>query len=421
MDIIRSKEIFLLTRETLKLLDSRLMKHGSRVAYILYKMLMVRGRYAEFEMAEYAMLATLHDIGAYTTSDLSKPLSFETRDTFPHSIYGYLFMKHLSPFEDRARILLNHHISFMELAEMGEKDYIDITTYLALAECVDIYRETLGDSFKLHSFRAFEGKKFSKEALDVMDEAEDRYYVFDRLNADDHDWELSDLMDNIMFTNEEKKRYLEMIMFCLGFRSPMKVRDTATCISLCTQLAEVMNLDSHTQEQLYYGALLHDIGMLAIPKDVIESDRKLTDEEFELMRSHVTVIGKMLESRIDKGTLDIALRHHERFNGSGYPGGLKGSQMSVAERILQIADTVTGMINDRPYRPGMPNEKVRELLTADMADRMYDPEIMKAFFARFDEILSVARKQGKDSLLPNIRVDAKYEKLKKAMELMHKK
>ncbi len=421
MDFISSKNIFLLTRDTLKLMDNRLMKHGSRVAYILYKMLQTWGGCEEFEMAEFAMLATLHDIGAYQTSDLLRPLSYETRDTLPHSIYGYLFLKHLSPFEDRAKILLNHHVTFMELAEKGEKEFMTVTAFLSLAECVDVYREALGDRFSVTSFRPFEGKRFSKQALDILDATLAREPVVDMLETDGHEQELSKLMDNLMFTNEEKKRYMEMIMFCLDFRSRMKVKDTATCISLCDQLSEEMHLDQRTREMLYYGALIHDIGMLAIPKDIIESDRKLTDIEMERMRQHIPIIRRILDSRLDPVVADIAARHHERTNGTGYPDGLEGKDMTVPEKILQLADAVTGMINDRPHRKGMPKEKVRSILESEAQERSFDPEIIKVFFDHFDQIVDTALTQGQESLKPNAAVAARYEKLEKAMAKMKAK
>ena len=100
MDFISSKNIFLLTRDTLKLIDKRLMKHGSRTGYIFYKMLQQRGGYEKFEMAELVMLATLHDIGAYKTDDISNIGYFEAKNFMPHSIYGYLFLKYLYMFFD---------------------------------------------------------------------------------------------------------------------------------------------------------------------------------------------------------------------------------------------------------------------------------------------------------------------------------
>ncbi len=421
MDFIKSKNIFLLTRDTLKLLDKRLMKHGSRVAYILYKMLETKGGYEKFEMAEYAMLATLHDIGAYRTDNLSMPLAFETRNTLPHSIYGYLFLKYLSPFEDRAKILLNHHLSFMELAEKGETQYLTVTTYLSLAECVDVYREALGDRFRVSSFRPFEGKRFSKESLDILDRTIAQQKIFEKIESEEYEQELSHLVDTLMFTNEEKKRYMETIMYCLDFRSHMKVQDTAVCISICSQLAELMGLDQKTQEMLYYGALIHDIGMLSIPKEVIESNRRLTDEEMEMMREHIPIIRDILESRLDPVVTEIAARHHERCNGKGYPEGLDGNQMNTPQKILQLADAVTGMINDRPHRAGMPANTVREILMKESGDRNFDPEVLRVFFDNFDQILDVAKQQGKDSLNPNSLVEARYAKLEQALKKMKKK
>ncbi|MCR4690663.1 MAG: HD domain-containing protein [Lachnospiraceae bacterium] len=421
MDFIRSKNIFLLTRDTLKMMDNRLMKHGSRVAYILYRMMETAGGYEDFEMAEYVMLATLHDIGAYRTADLSKPLTFETKDTLPHSIYGYLFLKYLSPFEDRAKILLNHHVTFMELAEKGEKEHMEITTFLSLAECVDVYREALGEKFNVSSFRPFEGKRFSRQALDVLDKTMRNCRLFDELDSEIHEQKLNALMDSIMFTNEEKKRYMEMIMYCLDFRSHMKVFDTAVCISICSQLAGYMGLDAHTQEMLYYGALIHDIGMLSIPREIIESNRKLTDEEFNLVRGHVHLTRSILESRMEPDVMEIASRHHERYNGSGYPEGLQGKDMTEAQMILQLADSVTGMINDRPFRKGLSNDLVKDILKEDMRDKCYDPRIMKQFMAHFDQIITQAKQQGEDSLATNSLVRSRYKKLELAMNRIKKK
>ncbi|MCR5282637.1 MAG: HD domain-containing protein [Lachnospiraceae bacterium] len=421
MDFIKSKNIFLLTRDTLKLLDKRLMKHGSRVAYILYKMLETKGGYEKFEMAEYAMLATLHDIGAYRTDNLAVPLAFETRNTLPHSIYGYLFLKHLSPFEDRAKILLNHHLSFMELAEKGDVQYMTVTTYLSLAECVDVYREALGDRFQVSSFRPFEGKRFSKESLDILDKAIKQEKIFEKIESEEYEQELSSLVDTLMFTNEEKKQYMETIMYCLDFRSQMKVMDTAVCISICSQLAELMGLDQKTQEMLYYGALIHDIGMLSIPKEIIESNRRLSDDEMQMMREHVPIVREILESRLDSEVTEIAARHHERCNGTGYPDGLDGNQMNTPQKILQLADAVTGMINDRPHRAGMPFDTVREILMKESGDRNFDPEVLRVFFDNFDQILDVAKQQGRDSLNANSLVEARYAKLEHALEKMKKK
>ena len=139
------------------------------------------------------------------------------------------------------------------------------------------------------------------------------------------------------------------------------------------------------------------------------------------MRGRVELEQKILEDRLDPGSTQIALRHHERCNGSGYPLGLTGGEMNIPQKILQLADAVTGMINDRPHRPGMPPEKVRQILEKEQAEKAYDPEVMKAFFSQFDLILLQAMTQGKESLRTNASVISRYQKLEKMMQEQKKK
>ncbi|MDE5865605.1 MAG: HD domain-containing protein [Lachnospiraceae bacterium] len=111
MEYIKSKDIFILMRDTLKLIHPRLMDHGSKVAYMVYKMLEEKGGYEEFELADIVMLVTLHDIGAYKTEAgvLNDMLRYESRDSRAHTIYGYLFFKYLSPLEELSRVIMYHH------------------------------------------------------------------------------------------------------------------------------------------------------------------------------------------------------------------------------------------------------------------------------------------------------------------------
>ncbi len=111
MEYISSKNIVLLICDTLKLLNRTLIEHGERTAYIVYKMLEAEGSYELFEIADYAFLAMIHDMGAYKTEKMEDLILFETKNYMPHSIYGYLFLKYLSPLEKEPKILLYHHIN----------------------------------------------------------------------------------------------------------------------------------------------------------------------------------------------------------------------------------------------------------------------------------------------------------------------
>ena len=112
IEYITSKNLFSLICDTLRLLDESLVKHGVRVSYIMSKMLECKGGYEKYEIADFMLLAVLHDIGAYKTDDVRKQLSFEAKNPLPHSIYGYLFLKYLSPLEEQSKMILYHQKTF---------------------------------------------------------------------------------------------------------------------------------------------------------------------------------------------------------------------------------------------------------------------------------------------------------------------
>jgi putative nucleotidyltransferase with HDIG domain len=122
-------------------------------------------------------------------------------------------------------------------------------------------------------------------------------------------------------------------------------------------IAQAAGLDSKSVSELEYAALLHDLGKIALPGDLLRKPGKLNEEEWEAIRGHPGV-GAAMVRRIPplRKHADTVNRHHERLNGSGYPDGLHESDLSTAARILAIADSFDAMTSSRPYRAGLSRE-----------------------------------------------------------------
>jgi HD-GYP domain-containing protein (c-di-GMP phosphodiesterase class II) len=384
------------------------MKHGSRTGYIFYKILQQRGGYEKFEMAELVMLATLHDIGAYKTDNTDDIVHFETKDFMPHSIYGYLFLKYLSPMDEKSKILLYHHIDYINIKDIAYT-YKREAAFLKLAEKIDIYREALGDKYDFSLFEKHKGTQYSEEALELFQKADEQYDLFQQLETEAFEQELDELMDYILFTNEEKRRYMEMLMYCLGLCSPNKVVDSVTSICICEELAKRLYLDEKEIEKLYYGALLHDIGMLAMPREMIEAKRALTPEEIKLMRTHVEISENILKNRLEEDVLEIATAHHERLNGSGYPKGLKEAQMNLLQEILQVADTVTGLINVRAYKQVASRDDVLAVLRKEVNERHFSKQVVETMILFYDDIMEKVKIESGQILLLHKKLERQYE------------
>ena len=397
MEYISSKNIFLLLRDTLKLHDRRPMDHGSRAGYLFCKMLECKGGYEQYEIADFLMLATLHDIGAYKTDRMGDRLNYEFKEPMPHSTYGFLFLKNITPLEGMSRMVLYHRVPCTKIP--GEDfQYAKETEILSLAEAAEVYHLALGEGFDHKMFRRQEGTFYSKEALDLLDLAVARFDVFSHLADESYQKELDDILEYMIFTNEDKKKFIQTIMMCIGFRSEIALMDAVSCVCVSKQLARKLNLAPENEEKLYYASLIHDIGMLSIPAKIIEAPRKLTQEETALTRTHVSREEKILLNRMDSEIVAIATAHHERLDGSGYPKGLTASSLSREQCILQVADVVTALTSERAYRKKLTKEEIIKTLKQDVKDGKLHRQVTECYIDSYDEITQIVEKETKEVL-----------------------
>lgn len=418
MEYIKSKDIYLMMRDLLKLVHPRPVEHGERVAYIVYKILAEQNKYEEFELADIVMTVTLHDIGAYKTEQgaLNDTLRFETKDTMAHSIYGYLFFKFLSPVPDLAKIIMYHHTDYEQLQKI-DYEFKDIAACVNLAEKIDVYTSSMGSQFDVTMFQKQAGSKISPTALERFYECDVKYDILGKIRSGEYKKELDDIIDFMLFSNEDKKKFLEMLMYCMGFMSESTVVDTITTICICEELAECLSLAAEEKETLYYGALIHDIGMFAIPRDIIDAPRKLEPEEIKLLRTHVEIAGEVLSERMSNEVVSIALAHHERGDGSGYPLRMKDFQMNQQQRILQIADMVSAMANKRSYRDPLPKDKIVNILNEEVEKNRMKKQIVHMLVLNYETIMEHVQRESAEIMKMYQTLNLQYDQVSKKFKI----
>lgn len=249
MEYIKSRDIFLLVRDTLKMISPRIMKHGSRVAYMVYIMLREEGNYEEFELADMVMTATLHDIGAYKTEKerINDMLRYEYKDYMAHSIYGYLFFKYLSPVPELARAIMYHHMDYEKLQEINY-EHKDLAAYINIAEKIDHYRTALGDKFEISMLQKYAGTRISEEGLYLFFQCEEKYGIFEKIRSGEYLKELDAIIEYMIFNNEDKKKFLEMLMYCQGFFRSGMVIETAMAVCVSDEIAREMMLPENKRK-----------------------------------------------------------------------------------------------------------------------------------------------------------------------------
>jgi putative nucleotidyltransferase with HDIG domain len=160
---------------------------------------------------------------------------------------------------------------------------------------------------------------------------------------------------------------------------------TQRLIRMTEKLAQRLGVRTEDLDFILRGALLHDIGKIGVPDSILRKPGPLTEEEWDKMRLHSQIAYEML-SRVDylRPALDIPYCHHEKWDGTGYPRGLKGEEIPLAARIFAVVDVYDALSNDRHYRQAWGREQILEHI-AFLSGSHFDPWIVEVFMEMVKE------------------------------------
>lgn len=204
------------------------------------------------------------------------------------------------------------------------------------------------------------------------------------------------LFDGLQDSNEELqiayRATLEGWVRALDLRDKETEGHTKRVTALTEELARKMGVDEASLVHIERGALLHDIGKMAIPDGILLKPAALTPEERTLIQKHPVYAFEMLSPiQFLKPALDIPYCHHEKWDGTGYPQGLSREDIPLAARIFAVVDVWDALVSDRPYRKGLKPADVKEKIRED-AGKHFDPQVVDAFLGLDDKILRATAK-----------------------------
>lgn len=412
MSIISSKDVNEIIRKTLGIINQKIMNHGEITGYILYKMMEYENtyteqHYTEQEMVDYTMLAILHDIGLYKEDNVKNVTDFETKNLWPHSIYGFLFLKYLSPMGDKAEVVLYHHLDYNRLG-MIQSRYMHIIELLSLADKMDTFLHMKDEKLEQDYFIKYRDIKFSGAALDLFQKAEERYGITANLVNGKYRQELDVLLAKRAFSEQYKRGFLEMLVYTIDFRSEHTVIHTLATVNFAEQLGRLARLPGKDLRDLHYGALLHDLGKIAIPLNILESTGRLSDDEMKIMKAHVRITEMILEGVVDDAVLQIAVRHHEKLDGTGYHKGLKAEDMTLPQQIIAVADILSALYGKRSYKEPFSKEKILDIMNSDAENGKINKNVVTSLERNYDKIINEFEKEKENTIGLYLKIKEQY-------------
>lgn len=176
------------------------------------------------------------------------------------------------------------------------------------------------------------------------------------------------------------------------FRDVETGMHTSRISEMARELGRLSGLTDDQCEVLRYAAPLHDVGKLGIPDRILLKPGRLTDQEMEIMRLHTVIGGKILASAERYPSLEmgriVALQHHEKWDGTGYPSGLAGEEIHIFGRIVMVVDVFDALCSERPYKPAMPFDEVLSVMEGGRAS-FFDPRLLDIFLANVETFAAI--------------------------------
>jgi putative nucleotidyltransferase with HDIG domain len=415
MQLLSNEKIIDILKKSLNCVDERLMNHGKRVAYMIYKIYKPQNMFDEKKMRDICVLAMLHDVGAYKTEEIDRMVLFETKDIWEHSIYGYLFMKYFSPLRGMSPVILYHHAECKEIERLDDPFLQTLAQLICLCDRADIFSLKKGDNA---DFRDYINKNRN---VKYFDHIVDMFLASD-LNINDipdnvdSDEEFNRFFYETPLSYEEASEYVEMIIYSIDFRSSQTVIHTVSTACISGFLANLLGLSNNDIKKIKTGAMLHDIGKIGIPVSILESTEKLNDTDMEIMRKHVEITENILEGNVNDDVKHIAIRHHEKLDGSGYHKKLGADDIGLPDRIVAVADIFSALYGARSYKRSFSKENVIDILSDMSGKNLIDSNITSLAIKNYDNITEAVDMESEPVVQAYNRMNDEYRRIRNDIE-----
>ncbi len=411
--IIRGPHINLLElvscfSEALDLISPVVANHHKQVAYIAYSIA------RELDMSEkqekiIALAAGLHDVGALSLEERLESLQFEDQHVQRHAEVGYHFLKDFKAVGDAAMMIRYHHLPWEggkglqyngEAVPMGSH-----IVHLADRIAVLIRKDTDVLSQSSHivkTIRGYSGTMFHPEHVDAFTKLSSYEYFWLDIVSPSLGAIISRPLQSqsLEMDLEEMEHFAQFFAHMIDLRSPLNAYHSKGVAISAEYIAHQIGFSRLECQMLKIAGYLHDLGKLAVPTSILEKPGPLDNHEYSIIKSHAYHTFRILSniSRADIINAWASL-HHECLDGSGYPFHIKEKDLPLGSQIMAVADVMTAICEDRPYRKGMDKQGALQVLDQQALNKRINGDLVSIQRKNFEEMDFMRVKvQGEASL-----------------------
>lgn len=370
--------------QVVDMVNTNLANHHQRTAYLADQLC----RRLDFNKEDHQaviMSALMHDVGVIPLRIKVDDLLYEN-DLDLHSWSGWMMLRDCPVFAREAALIRYHHSSWANIKNLAYDKFTKakLANVVNLADHLDIVsrsgkkpKEVARDLKKETGFAPF----YLAAAADLLIDAD----IFNDLGERAKKMELPQSMD-LSISMEDMVIFADVFAALIDSRSPFTASHSRSVANIALYLHKLAGLPKEDAVNIFMAGLLHDIGKMAVPVELIEKRGRLTSREYELVCTHAAVSWQTLSHL--PGFHKVAAwgaLHHERLDGSGYPFGLSGKALPAEARIMAVADVLAALTEDRPYRLGFRPEAAAGIMQNMARSKALDEDLVSLACKNIDQ------------------------------------
>ncbi len=393
-NIVPSKNLWAIAIEFMERIDDKLMEFNLKFAYIVYKLCKIEGIPNKITK-KLVFLACFDEVGKLYDNENASTTIIET----------YLFLKYFSPLKNFADCLLyeNKKLKLSVQYQHGVR--------WGLAKAYTKYLFKLNDKDEAFKKILEEKNKFNHLDLVALNKLVKTTDIFYEINSMHYKTVVYKYISKMIFSHKEKNQFFTMLSSLFEMYSAQTLYHSKVTAILAYKIAKSMKIKNVRCKKIYVAGLAHDLGKVCIPLKILEKPDKLTDSEYSKMKKHVEFTKEILKNKMDYDIIEIAYRHHERIDGTGYPNKISGNNLTIDQEILQVADVISALIAKRSYKEAWSLDKTIAILDENALNNKLSTEVIDCFKNNKDKILKASK-----SLM--LQADKIYDKLNKEREML---
>ncbi len=349
--------------------------------------------------------ALLHDIGALllrrdiTLNDIEKNL-------YQHAVAGWTLLSHCKILAPVANMVLYHHTPWHQHTSMPEARHEDARhgALINLADTVDVLLRR---------------NKDYAQVLKIIQKSPKNTFVPEDVEALMHIFAHEDFIEYFqrgfpkpatpfaprILNTEEIVEFSSIFSYVIDSRSPSTATHTVGVAEQSRSLYRLTGADEDAVSDLYVAGLLHDIGKIGVPVELIEKKGKLSPDEYSIVQQHASISRQILIPIPGLEKVGFwGASHHERLDGKGYPSGIGAADLPLEARVIAVADILTALTEDRPYRAGLPAAKALEILYSMVKDGALDGDLVNLAHKNID-LLEEGRRHAQRAAATRFQID----------------